>query len=346
MDAREAGCYRASTMRSSRALLATAVVTLSLLEVAPARAQAEAVSAELFERGLASMQAGDFEQGCGALKESFRLDPRPGTLFTLAECEKGWGKLARAMTHYEDYLARYARMPEPQRATQRERFDVATAAVEQLKGEVPRLLVRVEGSLPPGAAVTCDELPLGSASLGVALPFDPGAHVVRLTGAGAPQEQRVDLVRGATKVVVLYVSTGAAAASGEGEGAADGDVAGPPRGRRTLVYAVGGVGAASLATGLVLGAIVLGKKGTVDDHCVDGVCDAEGKSAADSAQALGLWSTVTTGVGVAGIAAAAVLFFTDPARKAKESARAPALRLEPRLSLDRAAGWAGVGGTF
>lgn len=344
MDAPGGGCYRAATMRSSRALLATAVVTLSLLDAAPARAQAEAVSAELFERGLASMQSGDFEHGCAALKESFRLDPRPGTLFTLAECEKGWGKLARAMAHYEDYLARYARMPEAQRATQRERFDVATASLDQLKSEVPRVLVRVEGSLPPGAAVTCDDLPLGSASIGVALPLDPGPHVVRLTGAGAPQEKRVDLERGAMKEIVLYVMTGAGAEAGSGDG--DVEPAAPSRGRRTLVYAVGGVGAASLATGLVLGALVLGKKGTVDDHCVGSLCDAEGKAAADSAQTLGLWSTITTGVGVAGVAAAAVLYFTDPARKAKESARGPSIRVAPRLAVDRASAWAGVGGSF
>ena len=50
---------------------------------APAAAQDVASAEALFDRGLAGMRAGNYEVGCPALSESYRLDPRPGTLFTL-----------------------------------------------------------------------------------------------------------------------------------------------------------------------------------------------------------------------------------------------------------------------
>src|SRR5690242_9942096 len=78
----------------------------------------EVTAAAQFDRGLAEMKAGHYDIACPALAESQRLDPRPGTLFTLAECESRAGRIATAVAHYEDYLARFAKMTPDQKRGQ------------------------------------------------------------------------------------------------------------------------------------------------------------------------------------------------------------------------------------
>src|ERR1700733_1971568 len=76
-----------------------------------ASAQQDLAAAEaLFNRGLADMTAGKYDTGCPAIGESYRLDPRPGTLFTVAECESKWGHYATASARYDDYLSLYSRL--------------------------------------------------------------------------------------------------------------------------------------------------------------------------------------------------------------------------------------------
>src|SRR5262252_4543747 len=89
-----------------------------------ARAQDVAVAEALFNRGLADMQAGKFDTGCPAIGESYRLDPRPGTLFTLAECEAKAGHYATAVARYDDYLSLYSRLSADQQAKQKGRDKV------------------------------------------------------------------------------------------------------------------------------------------------------------------------------------------------------------------------------
>jgi hypothetical protein len=64
-------------------------------------AQDVATAEALFNRGFADMDAGRYETGCKAIAASQRLDPRAGTLFTLAVCEAQWGKIATAASHYD-----------------------------------------------------------------------------------------------------------------------------------------------------------------------------------------------------------------------------------------------------
>lgn len=84
-------------------------------------------------------------------------------------------------------------------------------------------------------------------------------------------------------------------------------------------YVSGGVGLAGLVAGSVLGGLVLANKGIVDAHCGQAIgqsdptaCDAIGADAGKGAQGLGAGSTVGFAVGAAGLAAALVLFLTEP----------------------------------
>ena len=81
-------------------------VLLFLVISAPATAAAQDLAAAeaLFSKGLADMEAGRYDAACPAIGESYRLDPRGGTLFTLAECEAKAGKIATAVARYDDAL--------------------------------------------------------------------------------------------------------------------------------------------------------------------------------------------------------------------------------------------------
>src|SRR4051812_33677422 len=116
-----------------RSFLRTALFASVLAAAAPARAGDEGRSRVLFDQGLADLEAGRFEQACPAIEQSYQLDPRPGTLFTLAECESQRGRLATAVTHYTDYLAVYKGLDAPRRTEHKERADVAAAEIASLR---------------------------------------------------------------------------------------------------------------------------------------------------------------------------------------------------------------------
>src|SRR5262249_29835804 len=154
--------------------------------------------------GRSEMLAGRYATGCSALEASYRLDPRAGTLFTLAECDLKWGKTASALARYEEYLALYGRMAPEQRAAQAERAAVATHERNALVGAVPRLVVRRAESAAPGTVVQRDDVTLGGPMLGAAMPVDPGEHVVSAQAAdGRRNEVRVTLAAGEQRTLVI-----------------------------------------------------------------------------------------------------------------------------------------------
>src|SRR5258708_2339216 len=180
------------------------VAVVVALVLAPHIAHGQGGNAQAqFDYGLAEMEAGRYESGCAALGESYRIDPHPGVLFTLAECENRWGKIASALTHYGAYLDLYDHMGQQQRALQRGRDKVAVAQRERLRSEVPELTVVLPPVAPAGTTLERDGVALGTPSLGVALPVDPGDHViVARTPDGLKHETRFVLARSEHRALV------------------------------------------------------------------------------------------------------------------------------------------------
>lgn len=298
-----------------------------LLASRPAHAQGGTPQAQ-FDYGLAEMEAGRLASGCPALAESYRLDPRPGVLFTLAECENKWGKLASALTHYEAYLDLYARMRDDEKAHQRGRDRVSAAQRDRLRGEVPQLAIELPPGAPAGTTVTRDGVPLGAPSLGAALPVDPGDHVVvARTPDGVPHETRVSLARGEHRTLVADVTTPPPAPPVREvvRLAASPPAAAPAS--RTAAWITGGIGLAGLAVGAIAGGVVLGDKSTIDAQCnPDRTCSPSGLSAASQAHAFGLVSDVGFAVGGAGVVASAVLFLLSPSRSSRPSGLSSSLQ--------------------
>jgi hypothetical protein len=231
-------------------------------------------------------------------------------------------------------LRLFARLAPPQKATQAGRERVSAAQKAALAPQVPYVTLVLHNA-PAGTTVKWDDMVFNLPALGVPLPVNPGQHVVTTqVPGGAGIVTRVSVDRAERKQVELKVGPqGGAKESPTPANPAEPAVASPgapaaqqadagtgPGSRRIWIYGAAGLGAAGIVVGSITGALVLGKKGTIEDNCTDTRCNAAGKDAADSAHSLGLVSTIGFGVGIAGLATAAVLFFTEPKASASASA--------------------------
>ena len=319
-----------------RVCLSRVVAFLALIVVlpmsAPAAAQDVAGAEALFSKGVSEMGAGHFDVACPMLIESQHLDPRPGTLFTIAECNGKAGKVATAAAHYEDYLRAVRALPPPAQAKHATRIVVAQTQLDALRPTVPMLTLTLASTPPPVVRIRRDTSELTATSLGLALPIDPGEHVVLVESAGRkPAEKRFTIEMGESMVIDLTplvdvvtqgappqaaavpprtaaapLSTKETGSNPSEDAARDGN-----RTRRIAAYSVGSAGLASLVVGAVAGAIAVSDKSTVNGQCTRQVCSQTGIQAANDGKAWSAVSTVGLAVGGAALAGGAVLYITS-----------------------------------
>jgi hypothetical protein len=316
-----------------------AVVAGALALATPAFAQASdpAAADALFRKGREAAEKGDWATACPKFAESQRLDPAPGTLLNLADCEEKLGHLASAYEHFKTALETMA--------ANDDRIPFAKRHIASVEKLVPHLTLSASPDLPANARVMRDDVELGSASFGLAIPVDPGAHaVVVLVPGHVERRVNVSLKPGEAQTIALHAGDVAASASAEPAAApspapaasgATTTSAGDPR--RTLGLVLGAVGVAGIAVGAVTGGLVLGKKSIVDDpsHCdqTTHACDQTGTDAASAGQTLSTVSTVTFIGGGAVLAAGVILFFTSPARAQGASGAAARTTFVPEAYL-------------
>src|SRR5687768_16841895 len=75
---------------------------LTLAWSAPVFARDPAAAEALYRAGRDSAKKGDWDKACSQFAESQRLDPAPGTLLNLADCEERRGLIASAWSHYTE----------------------------------------------------------------------------------------------------------------------------------------------------------------------------------------------------------------------------------------------------
>lgn len=144
----------------------------------------------MFQRGLADMLAGRYASGCPALAESLRLDPRPGTLFTLAECESRAGLIASALDHYESFLRLAADLPPDAAQRQSTRRRIAAEQRAILAARVSVLTIQLPRDAPAGTVVKRDAATVSAQALAAPMNLDPGPHAVTVAVPGAPPAER------------------------------------------------------------------------------------------------------------------------------------------------------------
>jgi hypothetical protein len=246
-----------------------------------------------FRKGRASADAGDYARACTAFGESQRLDPAPGTLLNLADCEEHLGRIASAQAHF---LAVEGALP----ATD-ERRSVAHDRAAALALRVPWLVIALTPGTPGDARVFRDDVEVDAETLFAPWPADPGPHVVLVVAPG--REARivtVVAVEGATTHIV--VSPGPTVTRA---------LASPPR-DRTATWIVGGAGIVSLGVGAYFGGRALAERSASDAGCPGGVC-ATATSVSTYQSALGdaRASDVALGIGAAALVVAGCLLLTS-----------------------------------
>ena len=302
--------YSTFVIERKRAFRAWAALlgALWLMQPHAALAQAKdpAAAEALFRQGRALSDAGDIAGACAKFRESDRLDPAVGTTFNIADCEERLGHLARAWTLFDEVAQR---LPPTDK-----RRDVAKKRAAALEPRLPKLNVRLSANAGLGVRVVRDGVELGSASLGTALPVDPGEHVVVVSAAGR-EDRSFKVIVSEREIRALEVEPGRPVLTVPAEqsaraGAADARPLEPAR-SPTLGYVVGGVGVAGLIVGAVAGILVMQKKSVVDEHCdASKQCDDEGLEATSRGKTWGVITTVGLVTGAVGVGAGTYLLLS------------------------------------
>ena len=293
-------------MRHRRVACAVAfasVISSGLGFSSPAYAGDPVAAREQVKLGYQLAQDGKCDEAIPHFVESLKLDAKAITLINLASCEEKTGRLADALGHWVEARARA--MAENNGAIEEE----AEKRARALEPRLPKLTVVVVGA-PPDVEVTRDGVALGSASMGVPLPLNPGAHtlVVRAKGHQDTSES-ISLAEAETKRVELKLGAKKAEVA-----VAVAPVNGPepePRRLSPLVFLGFGTALVGVGVGTVTGIMAFGKASTAKDGCPQhNTCSQAGLDAVTSGRTLGTISTIgfiVGGVG-AGVGVYALLF--------------------------------------
>ncbi len=157
-------------MRAGCSALAVAMVATSAIS---ASADPTRTADDTFQRGRALMAEKRYAEACSEFEQSQRLDPQPGTLFNLADCEAQLGKLATAWARYRE-LARND-------ANSERRAESAHLAAE-LAPRVPKLVIALT-TRPAGTHVAIDGVE-STNLIGAEIPVDLGDHAIVATAPG------------------------------------------------------------------------------------------------------------------------------------------------------------------
>ena len=333
-----------SVRRTVQRYFVGSFLALALLAAPDARAQGrDPAGAEvLYRAGREAARKGDWVTACSKLAESQHLDPAAGTLLNLADCEEHRGQYATAWQHF---VQAQGMLPKSDA-----RSSFVQKRIAGVEKRVPKLVVRLAQGAPPGVRVMRDDQELGAASLGMALPVDPGDHYVVTTLEGhAEGRTYVTIGEGETREV--YVAPGAVIAGGSAPASAAPPPAAPQpqtstsapappapdthyisteqqpnTDRRAMLGWLGvGVGGVVLAGGVVAGILALDRASTVKDKCGPDytTCDSSAVDAAQSGKTLTVVSTVGIAAGAA-LTAAGLYFLLTPA-----PSKSVGLRLSP-----------------
>jgi hypothetical protein len=287
------GRFRLAMGRASCA----ALIALAISGAARADGADTERADKLFREGRSAMKQRDYSKACGRFAESQRLDPAPGTLLNLSECEEALGRLADSWRHIQDTIA--------QLPANDDRLPLARERAASLDRRVPRISVRLAPGAPDQARLLLDR---AQVSPSVPIPVDPGPHMLTAEAPGYRTRS--------TRVVIKSGETRSVEISAELWQPQDTSHASAGTETPVLGYTLGAIGIAGLGLAAVTGLMMNDKKGVVNVHCTaDKQCDSDGYDAAQAGQRLqplyiGGWI-----VGAVGVTAGAYLILRPSNKK-------------------------------
>jgi len=271
-----------------------------------------AAAEALFREGRALLERGELTAACEKLEASNALEASSGTLLNLADCRLKQGKTATAWAHFvsAERLAQNQSRPEQAGEAKRRASELE-----------PRLstLTLLAPAAPQGLEVRRAGQPVLAASFATPVPVDPGLVVIEASAPGyeaarlevtigASADRRVLEIPNLRKVAVVdrEPSESSAAADSTNAASSQSDT------NTVLPWAIGGVGAATLVAGGVLGALALSSDSKAIDACSQPNNEAECSKVQERRNGQALAATVCVGAGAVGVGVAAIWLLTRP----------------------------------
>lgn len=313
-------------MRRTIAMTALATGLCAPL-VAPSVARAQhsddlARADSLFNAAKALLDSGQYVDACAKFAESKRLAPGLGVTLYLADCYERIGRIASAWTEFRsaEGLAR-------QRSDKR--ADVARARAQTLEPKLDRLTITVAPNLPQsGLQILRDGASVSPEEWSLAVPVDPGDHVVVVSSPGHAQRTISAHVGPETPNATVHIDSlddsgpatpAPAPAPALALAPAPASPPEPPRPdpgatQRWIGVGVGGAGVVGLALGTVFGLTARSKLDQSNSGPCDSAdrCDANGLSLRNDASGAATVSTIAFAVGGVAVAGGIVLYLTAP----------------------------------
>ncbi len=254
---------------------------------------------------------GKFVEACPKLEDSQRRDPGIGTMLYLADCYEKVGRVASAWAEFRE-AEDLSHKENDQRA------EVAKRHADALEPRLARLTIKVSpASDVQGMIIRRDGKALGPSERGVAIPVDPGPHVVTVEAPKKKPWKRPITIAETPTNTDLEISGLEDAPEPPPPPKATIIQEEPTKGntQRVVGLATTGAGVAGVTIGIITG---LGAKSTYDDsasHCTGNFCDATGTQKRHAAYDSATVSTISWIAGGALLAGGGVLYFTAPRAK-------------------------------
>jgi len=278
----------------------------------------KAAAEALFNEGRVLMQADRFDEAIAKLKASQDLDPALGTLLNIAECYERLGRTASAWAQYREIvsLARQAGM--------KDREEFAEQKAKALEPRISKLAINLKPGTgdASGMKITRDGVVVSAAELAVAIPVDPGKHIIEVTAPGKePWSLTIEIGEGSSvkqvEIPALADSTSPGTAAAGGSGAAAAEEKSDGSGQRIAGLVVGGVGVVGIGLGAFFGIQASSNWSDAKKECTAYPygCTTKGVSLQEDASSQATISTVAFIVGGVALAGGAVLYFTAGSSK-------------------------------
>ncbi|MCA9631243.1 MAG: tetratricopeptide repeat protein [Myxococcales bacterium] len=290
-------------------------------------------------QGNEAYDAGDYAKAVDLYRRAQSLYPAPTLSVRLGRSLVKLGRLVEAEEAYVKTL-RYPLAGDAP-SVFKQAMEVAKADLAELSPRVPRLKVSVIGS--EDATVTLNGVRLEKALIGIQRKVDPGSYKIRADAPGAePVEKTLEIAEGARESVTLTLKVDPNAVPPAGPRAGDPqgsgvDVAPAEEGRSPLPFVALGVGGVGLVVGVVTGLMANSKHSSAESECPGSKCErgSQGEADLQAFRDLRTVSTIGYVVGVVGVAAGGVLWFTTaPASDSKRTAH-----VSPYVGLGQAGVW-------
>jgi tetratricopeptide (TPR) repeat protein len=267
--------------------------------------------------GREAFNAGDYETALAMFRKAYQLYPAPTVVLYEARTLERLGLLIEALEAY----TRTTQLPVPNHAPAQFAEAIAAAREESavLSARVPKLVLVLRGVTidDPNLSVSINGRALDRAQLREPQRLNPGTYRIAATaGVDRRFDTEATLVPGQSRRIVVNLTASPSDPLGvEGDGAAKGVIGSEPPSHHSIpliAYVAGGVGVAGVGAGVITGLLANGKYDDAERLCEDHRC-APGTPGLDAVDAFRTWrmvSSVSYGVGAAGLAAGVVLWLT------------------------------------